>query len=77
MARWKDVDETKRELLEADLGRLGHALVFLHLVLDRVRAASIVDGQDVLLEPAVEDCRQIERLIREVQCSIIDKFKDQ
>lgn len=70
MGRRSDHDEAQREVVEADLGRLGNALVFLHLVADRVHAAAIVDGQDVLLMPAVEDCRQIERLIREVQQSI-------
>lgn len=77
MARMSDLFEAERAPVEAELGRLGHALVFLHLVRDRVRAAALVDGRGSLLDPAVEDCQRAEGLIREVQASIIDRWQRQ
>ncbi len=70
MGRQTNTYEMRREQVEANLGRLGNALVFLHLVVDRVQAAALVSGRDALLLPAVEDCRRAERLIREVQADI-------
>lgn len=70
MGRQTDAYEIQREPVEANLGRLGHALVFLHLVVDRVQAAALVSGRDGLLLPAVEDCRRAESLIREVQAEM-------
>lgn len=70
MGRQRDSFEAVREPVEANLGRLGHALVFLHLVVDRVQAAAILDGHDALLLPAVDDCNRAQALIREVQVSI-------
>lgn len=70
MGRTSEAFEALRAPVEADLGRLGHALVFLHLVMDRVQAAALIDGHQAILGPAVEDCRRAERLIREVQASI-------
>jgi hypothetical protein len=63
-------------MVEANLGRLGNALVYLHLVVDRVQGAAIVNGQGVLLNPAVDDCRKAQRLIKEVQVSIKQNFSE-
>ena len=62
--------EAEVELVEGDLSRLGNALVLLHLVMDRLRAASAIDGHAVLLGPALDDCRMMGRLIRDAQAGI-------
>ena len=66
MGRIANVEESERELLEADLGRLGLALVYLRLVMERVNLAA-QNGQGHLLHPAVEDLRTVGKLIKETQ----------
>jgi hypothetical protein len=70
MARKPDSFERQREPIEATLCQLGNALVFMHLVVDRVQAARIINGNDQLLSPTVDDCHRAERLIREAQETI-------
>jgi hypothetical protein len=70
MARLPKDYEDERECIEGTLGQLGNALVFLHLVVDRVQAARMLNGNGQLLDPTVDDCRRAERLIREAQVTI-------
>lgn len=70
MGRAKDSYEVQRESIEACLGKLGNALVFLHLVQDRVEAARIINGNEQLLSPTVDDCQRAARLIRDAQATI-------
>jgi hypothetical protein len=62
--------EAQRELVEANLGRLGTALVLLELVAMRVNVV-IEHGTAVgTLKPASQDIKQIEALIRRTQQSL-------
>jgi hypothetical protein len=70
MGRINDRSEGQREQLEANLARLGNALVYLRLVSDRVQAAARVKGFEGMLLPAVDDCKQAARLIQQVQKDI-------
>ncbi len=74
MPRKFDKDEEKRELFEADLGRLGTSLVYLRLVQERVNQA-MQNGQTPVLGPAVDDLHRVASLIRDTQVSIA-KQKD-
>lgn len=74
MPRIHDTEERKRELYEADLGRLGTSLVYLRLVQERVNQA-IQNGQQIILAPAVDDLQRVAVLIRDTQVSIA-KQKD-
>ena len=67
MARIKDDLESGRERVEGSLARLGNALVYLHLVSDRVQAAARIGGFEGMLAPALEECQQAARLIKAVQ----------
>lgn len=58
--------ETRREIQEGNLARLGNALVYLGLIRERVKAA----GQPGLLFPALEDIQCVEALILRTQQSI-------
>lgn len=66
MARIKNDLEQNREFLEGQLGRLGNARAYLHLVCERVDVAARL-GQAEILEPALEDLACVDRLITSVQ----------
>jgi hypothetical protein len=66
MARLPDKLESIRETSEGNLGALGNARVYLRLVFMRVRAASR-NGQETLMDPALDDIRAADALIKRVQ----------
>ena len=62
-------EEAARELVEADLARLGNARVYLKLIYDRLEV--IAQGsQASLIVPALGDLKQADRLICQTQVSI-------
>lgn len=70
MPRKPDSYEGAREPIEATLCQLGNALVYLHLVVDRVQAARMLSGNGPLLDPTIDDCLRIEQLVRQAQATI-------
>lgn len=70
MARPDGEISAQMERHEANLSRLGNALVYLHLISDRVQAAARISELEGMLLPTVDDCRQAARLIKAVQTDL-------
>lgn len=67
MPRLSDSVESAREGIEGNLACLGNVLVLLRLVEERLVLAVRTSRQADLLQPAVDDLANMERLIRRVQ----------
>jgi len=70
MGRKANLFEARRETVEAQLGRLAHARVYLRLVAVRVQAVAAVSEQERALFPAVDDLLAADKLICLVQAEI-------
>ena len=70
MARMIAEASRRTEDLEGDLAMLGNALVYLHLVRDRVQAAVVISQYESLLAPALVVLSQASRLVRAAQTRI-------
>ena len=66
-----DVEAT-RELVEGDLSLLGNARVYLRLVGLRLRVVA-QGNQGELINPAIDDLRQVDQLIDQVQAHIRER----